>query len=59
MLNALYLLSILREITEDDRMCWAENTYGRNKKYVVLVAGNRIGNLQLLDGDGRLMLQQI
>jgi len=59
MLNALYLLGILREIILDDQMCWAEHAYGRNRKYVVFVAGNRTGNLQLLDAGGRLMLQQI
>jgi hypothetical protein len=59
MLNALYLLGILREIIQDDQMCRAEHAYGRSKKYVVLVAWNRIGNLQFLDAGGRLMLQQI
>ena len=38
----------------------AEHTYRRNKKYIVLVAGNRRGNLlQLLDAGGRIMLRQI
>ena len=41
-------------------MCWAEHTYGRNNNYIVLVAGNRRGNLlQLVDAGWWVMLKQI